>query len=97
MYVCMFLYLLQNVVMCSLLALSFLAGGVANAIYADDNADLALKNREGCKLLNYFDTENHYPKAKKFCKDIKRVRDFQTAAAVSYEEHVHDIEYIASI
>ena len=97
MYVRMFLYLLQNAVMCSLLTLSFLAGGVANAIYADDNADLVLKRREACKFLNDYATQFDYPKAREACKGIKRVRDFQAAAAVSYEEYVHDIEYIASI
>ena len=79
------MYLLQNAILCGVFALSFLAGGVANAVYADDNADLVLKYREGCEFINDYD----FTELKEFCKDLKRVRDSQAAAAVSCEVYVH--------
>ena len=74
--------------LCGIFALSFLAGGVVNTIYADDNADLVLKRTGACKYYNEI-TYHDYTEVKEYCKDIKRVRDSQAAAAVSCEVYVH--------
>ena len=85
----MFLYLLQNAILCGVFALSFLAGGVVNAIYADDNADLVLKRRELCEYVDEVTAYRDLTEFEEFCEDIKRVRDSQAAAAVSCEVYVH--------
>ena len=62
----------------SVLAVSLLAGGVANAKYASDNADNYDDIEQFCEL------DGLNSQAEDFCNDVKKLRDSEIAAAVSY-------------
>ena len=60
--------------------MSLLAGGVANSVYASDNADAYDAIEPFCDagdIPSGVDLED-------FCDDLKRLRDSEIAAAVSY-------------
>ena len=58
-----------------LLTLSLLAGGVANSVYASDNADAYDQIEPFCDQNSQIED---------FCDDVKRLRDSEIAAAVSH-------------
>ena len=66
---------LQNAALCIVFGLSLFAGGVANAIYAANNAetidDISITCDQSTETTN------------DFCNAFKRVRDSEAAAAVS--------------
>jgi len=63
-----------------LLTVSLLAGGVANAVYASDNAD----TYDEIEPFLHCGSSNGYPRLNDFCDDVKRLRDSEIAASVSY-------------
>ncbi|XP_065914194.1 uncharacterized protein [Dysidea avara] len=65
-----------DVVISSVLAVSLLAGGVANAKYASDNADNYDDIEQFCEL------DGLNSQAEDFCNDVKKLRDSEIAAAV---------------
>ena len=73
------MYLLQDIIISGLFAVSLLAGGAANAAYSSDNDDVYDDNEENCnnpQLTRIREIED-------ICDDIPRVRDSEAAAAVS--------------
>jgi len=62
-------------VISGLLTVSLLAGGVANAVYASDNADAYDAIEPLCDISS---------EAEDFCNDVERLRDSEIAASVSY-------------
>jgi len=62
------------------MGLCLLAGGIANAKYARDNANLVEDNETFCNLGLL---------SSDICADLERVRDFEIASAVSY--HITNI------
>ena len=62
----------------SLLAVSLLAGGVANATYGSDNAD----NYD--EIEPFCEQDDINSQLEDFCNDVKKLRDTEIAAAVSY-------------
>ena len=58
--------------------MSLLAGGVANSVYASDNADAYDAIEPIC------DASGVTSEVEDFCDDVKRLRDSEIAAAVSY-------------
>ena len=67
-----FIVLMQNAALCVVFALSFFSGGVANAVFADDNKD----NVDDPLFICGHDTDA--------CNALKRVRDSEVATAVSW-------------
>jgi len=65
-------------VIIGLLTLSLLAGGVANSVHASDNAHNFDENEPIC------DQSGITSQTENFCVDIKKLRDSEIAAAVSY-------------
>ena len=65
------------------MGLCLLAGGIANAKYAEDNADLVEDNETRCNLgLLSSDT----------CADLERVKNFEITSAVSH--HITNIMHL---
>ena len=61
--------------------MSLLAGGVANAVYASDNADAYDEIEPVC------DQRGISSQLEDFCDDVKRLIDSEIAASVSYCSH----------
>ena len=77
------LLILQNAALCIVFALSLFAGGVANAIYAANNA------------RNMHDICDQSPDVTNdICDALRRVRDSEAAAAVSCDKNIWDKPYI---
>ena len=68
--------------------MSLLAGGVANAVYASDNADAYDEIEPVC------DQRGISSQLEDFCDDVKRLRDSEIAASVRYgtQDHCTTIE-----
>ena len=77
------LLLLQNAALCVVFGLSLFAGGVANAIYAANNAG---NMHDICDQST--DVIND------ICDALRRVRDSEAAAAVSCDNNIWDKPYI---
>ena len=73
MYVCIYEFLLQNGLFCVLFALSLLAGGIAEIIFASQN-----NGRHDELCISNFDSNNL-----DVCDDILRAVIAQATAAVS--------------
>ena len=69
--------IIQDITNSAIFALGFFAGGVANAVYASDNAD----NYD--EIENFCDLNNLPQETEDFCDDLRTVRDSEGAAAVS--------------
>ena len=69
----MCLFILQNAISCVLCVLSFLAGGIINAVYASENGDLHFDLCFGFDSIE--DDE--------FCRQLERVVAGEAASAVS--------------
>ena len=65
------LCLLQNAALCIVFALAFFSGGMANAVFANQNAD----NVDDTTFVCGYDLDA--------CNDLKQVRDSEVATAVS--------------
>ena len=72
--------------LCGIFALSFLAGGVANAVYAADNAEIVDDTTHACELVRQ--QYSYLSELKDLCDDRERVRDSEAAAAVSCETYL---------
>ena len=77
------LLILQNAALCIVFGLSLFAGGVANAIYAANNAG---NMHDICDQST--DVIND------ICDALRRVRDSEAAAAVSCDNKIWDKPYI---
>jgi len=64
-------------VISGLLTVSLLAGGVANAVFASDNADAYDALEPFCEQSGISS------EAEDFCNDVERLRDSEIAASVS--------------
>ena len=67
----LYVVLLQNAALCIVFALGFFAGGVANAVFANENAD----NVDDITFICGYDLNA--------CNHLKQVRDSEVATAVS--------------
>ena len=63
--------MLQNAALCVIFALGFFSGAVANAVFANENAD----NVDDVSFVCSHNLDA--------CNDLKRVRDSEVATAVS--------------
>jgi len=70
------------VVFSGAMGLCLLAGGIANAKYAEDNADLVEDNETRCNLGLL---------SSDICADLERVKNFEITSAVSH--HITNITY----
>ena len=68
----MYVFILQNGIICVLFVLAFLGGGILNAIYASENGNLSF---DLCSGSDTIDDE--------FCNDLERVVAAEGASAVS--------------
>ena len=68
-------YILQNAALCAVFGLSLFAGGVANAIYATNNAKTINDISDICDQATNISSD--------LCGALERVRDSEAAAAVS--------------
>ena len=75
-----FIFLLQDIVISGIFSVSLLAGGAANASYSTDNRDTIDDYEDRCQNEGY----TVLSAFQDVCDDLPRVRDAETASAVSY-------------
>ena len=80
-------YCLQNIVFGVLLTLGLLAGGIASAANAADIQDDYIEPTE-----QLCDADNIPQQFEDNCNDVRRIRDSQAAAAVSFNACSYIIE-----